>query len=332
MKMRRLLPCSEHRRNAVVCLFILTAGTLSALAAGPKLSPLERAQELNAHGNAAAAISILEPLIRNSPDGLGDDQRGVAWSMLGYAHQSMGQYEVAQQCYEAAIRLLKTVPAAEERYAAALENLASIEGLMHQPGAARTLNLKAKRLYQKHRDYDGMARVDTWMAGIALARNNMHEARNYLNSAFSEARQAPNQCDGVWAAMYAVEGNLAAHSRDYSQAVAAYQRSIDCWTKAPQWEYDVVAWEHALRGDANREIGDFPEAAKDFQTALALLDGTAARSAPVYFQTELLYARLLRATGEDMRAKLIEAEANASIESLRLRQCNGCSVSIDSLR
>jgi tetratricopeptide (TPR) repeat protein len=158
---------------------------------------LERAQELNARGKAAEAISILEPLIR-SPGGLDDDQRGVAWSVLGYSHQSMGQYEEAQQCYETAIRLLKAVPAAEERYAAALENLASIEGLMHRPDAATILNLMAKTLYQLHRDYDGMTRVDAWLAGIAVARNKMRRARSRLRAALSESQQAPNHDYGIW--------------------------------------------------------------------------------------------------------------------------------------
>jgi tetratricopeptide (TPR) repeat protein len=252
--------------------------------------------------------------------------------MLGYSHQSMGQYEVARRCYESAIKLLKTTSGAEVNHAGALENLASLEGLMHQLDAARNLNFKARNLYEKNKNYEGMARIDTWLATIALSRNNVRQARSYLSSAFSEAQLATNQSDGDRAAMYAVDGNIAAHTHDYSHAVMTYQRSIDSWKDASDWEYDVIAWEHALRGDANRELGNFSEAARDFQAALALLERAGARTAPVFFQTEILYARLIRATGDELKAKRMELEAKISLDKLRLGQCDGCSVSVNSFR
>jgi hypothetical protein len=49
----------------VLCLTMLACCTVPALADGPSLSLLAHAQELTAKGDAAAAISILEPLVQS---------------------------------------------------------------------------------------------------------------------------------------------------------------------------------------------------------------------------------------------------------------------------
>ena len=97
LNIRDKLPLSMLRRTGVSCLFMVVACALSARPESRVVALLSRAQELNAHGNAPSAISILEPLIRSTREDLDDVHRGIAWSMLGYSHQSMGQYEVARR-------------------------------------------------------------------------------------------------------------------------------------------------------------------------------------------------------------------------------------------
>jgi tetratricopeptide (TPR) repeat protein len=246
--------------------------TLSAFAAESDQSLLAVAVELNNRGNAAAAISILEPMVKTSPGGLDDVQRGMAWNILGSAHQGIGEYEIAQHCYESAIHLLRADSSAEEIYVAAVDNLASLEVLMSQLDAATVLRLRARKVYERRLDYAGLTRTDSNLAVIALSRNNVRRVHDYLNDAFKDAQQASNLSAADRAAMYAVQGNIAAHDRDFVEAVKAYQRSIDLWMNVQGRESSVVAWEHALRGDAYRELGDLPEANKELRMALGLLE------------------------------------------------------------
>jgi tetratricopeptide (TPR) repeat protein len=170
------------------------------------------------------------------------------------------------------------------------------------------------------------------LAVIALSRNNVRKAHDYFDDALNDAKQASNLGAGDRAAMYAVQGNIAAHDRDFTEAVKAYQRSIDLWMSVQGRESSVVAWEHALRGDAYLELGDLPEANKDLSMALGMLEEANTRSTPLYLQIELLYARLLRAIGEASRGRRMEVEARTSLLRLRSKQCIGCSVSVEAFK
>ena len=47
---------------------------------------------------------------------------------------------------------------------------------------------------------------------------------------------------------------------------------------------------------------------------------------------ELVYARVLRATGANAEAAQKEAEVSARLDALRRQQCNGCSISAAGFR
>jgi hypothetical protein len=56
------------------------------------------------------------------------------------------------------------------------------------------------------------------------------------------------------------------------------------------------------------------------------------RNTELYAATELSYARLLRATGENAAAEQAEKEANASLETMPQQRCNGCTISAATLK
>lgn len=301
--------------------------TLQAVAGTAEQSQLLQAQKFSNQGEIAQVIRILEPLVQSEPDALDDASRGWAWDILGSAHQDLGDYDIARRCYEAAILLLKALPAASSTYASTLANLGSLETSMGQLEAAGTTLHKAKGLYSKTADHTGLAEIATSLAILAIAHNDMHAARRFMADAFREADIVKSLNDSDRAAMYGAQGTLAARTHDFAAAISAYQQSIDFWIQARGPKHYLVAMGYALQGDAYRELGDYSKAYTDIGAALVLVEQTVGRNTPMYAATELMYARLLHATGANVQARRTEAEAKARLDAIHQQQCDTCSIS-----
>jgi tetratricopeptide (TPR) repeat protein len=292
---------------------------------------LLQAQRLNDGGQFAQVIRVLDPLVHGAAGALDEVTRGRAWNILGQAYEAMGDYQGARRCYEAAIQLLRTHESPLS-YASALNNLGTLEIDMGEWKVAETLLRKAKGLYANAEDRTGLTEVATNLAILALNRNEMRVARGFLAEAFRDAERAKDLNDSDRAGMYSIKGALAARDRDFAAAVLDYQQSIDFRIRARGPRCYVVAVEYSLQGDAYRELGDYRKASDDIIAALVLVEQTVGRNTPLYAATELAYARLLHATGAKPEAAQKEKEAKALLESIRHRECNGCSVSAASFR
>lgn len=292
---------------------------------------LLQAQRLNDGGQFAQVIRILEPLVHGASGALDEVTRGKAWNILGQAYEAMGDYQGARRCYEAAIQLLRTHEAALG-YASTLNNLGTLEMYTGDLKAAETLLRKAKKLYDNAKDETGLTEVATNLAILAINRNEMRVAHGFLAEAFRDAERAKDLNDSDRAGMYSIKGALAARDRDFAAAVLDYQQSIAFQIRARGPRCYFVAVEYSLQGDAYRELGDYSKASEDLIAALVLVEQTVGRNTPLYAATELAYGRLLHATGAKAEAAQKENEAKALLESIRHRECNGCSVSTASFR
>jgi tetratricopeptide (TPR) repeat protein len=110
------------------------------------------AEALNSRGDFRATVLLLEPLLANNAAGLSPGEMGDGWVLLGTANQFLGEYEKARRNFEAAIRLLKDDPKEARRYAAALDNLGSLEMEEGQIAASNRLRVKATRRCSKRRE------------------------------------------------------------------------------------------------------------------------------------------------------------------------------------
>jgi len=88
-----------------------------------------------------------------------------------------------------------------------------------------------------------------------------------------------------------------------------------------------VGVESAFQADVYRELGDYRNAEDDITEALALTEQAVGRNAPLYAAMEIIHARVLRAMGSKAEAAQQEADAKQHSETMRQRQCNGCSIS-----
>lgn len=321
--------CSPALRIRIwpASLAVIVLITLPAFAGVAEESQLLQARILSDQGEFAQSIRVLEPLVHSDPAALDDASRGLAWNLLGSAHMLLGDYNEARQCYENAIHLVRRLPAAGSTYASILANLGSLETSLHQFEAAETSLRKAKQLRAKAGDHVGLEETALYLATLAVARDNKHAAQGFLADAFREAESAKGVSDRDLATMYSIKGSLASKTGDFAAAVLDHQRSIGLWIGVCGPKCYLVGVEYALQADAYRELGDNGKAKSDITAALALIEQTAGRNAPIYAAIELIYARVLRATGANAEAAQKEAEVSARLDAMRRQQCNGCSIS-----
>lgn len=314
-------------RICPIALAVLVLLRLQAFAGIAEQSQLLQARTLSNQGEFAQTIRILEPLVHSDPAALDDASRGGAWNLLGLAHMFLGDYNEARHCYENAIHLVRRLPAASSTYASTLANLGTLETSLHQFEAAETPLRKAKGLYAKAGDHAGLEEIALYLATLAIARDNTHAAQRFLAEAFKEAESVQALSDRDRATMYSIKGSLASKTGDLAAAVSDHQQSIDLWVQACGPKCYLVGVEYALQADAYRELGDHSKAKSDITAALILTEQTVGRNTPLYAAMELVYARVLRATGANAEAAQKEAEVSARLDALRRQQCNGCSIS-----
>ena len=323
------LPASRQVRSrvrpATVALFVLL--TLPGFAGSVEQAQLQEARKLGNEGKFALELQLLDSLVHSAPAALDDANRGMAWNTLGTIHMMMGDDEQSRRCYENAIRLLRNLPAATRAYASALANLGSLELTLRQYEEAEVPLRKAQEIDLKAADHVGLQEIAMYRTNFAITRNDMRAARRFLADAFREADQVQDLSLLDRATMYSVAGRLAAKTKDFVAAVVDYQQSINFWTQACGSKCYYVGVESAFQADAYRELHDYRKAEDNITEALAVTEQAVGRNAHVYVAMEIIHAHVLRAMGSKAEAAQQEADAKQRLETMRQRQCDGCSIS-----
>lgn len=330
----KLLPASlpVSIRLGYTILALLALLTLRAFAGSAEQARLLDALKLGNQGKFAQEVQLLDSLVHSDPAALDDVNRGMAWNTLGTLRMLMGDNEQSRQCYENAIRLLRKLPDASNAYASALANLGALEMSMQQFEEAEFPLRKAEEIDLKAADHVGLQEIALYRANLEITRNNTHAARRFLADAFREEYQVKDASLRDQATMYSVAGALASKSKHFVAAAADYQQSINFWTQACGSNCYYVGVESAFQADVFRELGDYRKAADKITEALALTEQALGRNAPLYLSMEIIHAHILRAMGSKTEAAQQEADAKKRLETVRRRQCNGCSISALALR
>jgi tetratricopeptide (TPR) repeat protein len=320
-------PLAVSIRIGYTSLAILILLTLQAFAETVEQVQLREALKLGNQGKFGQEAQLLDSLVHSDPAALDDINRGKAWNTLGTLHMLLGDNERSRQCYENAIRLLRKLPAASSAYASALANLSSLEMSLHQFEDAEVSLCKAQEIEGKAGDHVGLQEIALYRANIEITRNNTRAAQSFVADAFREAGQVKDLSVRDQATMYSVTGALAAKVKDFKAAAEDYQQSINFWTQACGAKCYYVGVESAFQADVYRELGDYRRAEDAITEALALTEESLGRNAPLYAAMEIIHAHVLRAMGSKAEAEAQEADAKQRLDTMRHRQCNGCSIS-----
>lgn len=284
-----------------------------------------RAAVLNDRGEFGATTLLLEPFLHANAHALSRADAGDAWNLLGRAYLFLGEYQKARRSFEAAIKTFKDRPEQVRQYAAALNNLGSLELEEGQTELSKILRQKAKQLYQAEGKHVGIARVASNLALIDLHQDHYKDARAWLAEAFREARLAKQPDRDDLAAMYSVQWAIAAHDEDWMAALDAVEREIELMETLHGPKYLQLASAYALRGQVYGKLGEYQKALGDVQNALVRVEQDP--GSPLYLAVEVAYARVLRDSGSKEEASRMEKKARAALNELHHRECAGCSVS-----
>jgi tetratricopeptide (TPR) repeat protein len=233
-------------------------------------------------------------MVQTQASGMAESDLGLAWNVLGSSYEDLHMPDKAKSCYETAIEKLRPIPSAQARYAAAIANLAALEGSEGQMDSAKVLYEKSNRIYEGIGD--------------------------------SGAR------DDDIAGLYSVKSALALHEQKNAEAFSDSQQAIDRWTHAHGPDYYMLAVGYALRAQATANTGDYGHALTDAQHAPAVVEGANGKDTAAYLKAEIVYAQVLQASGATEQASRLRKEASSALASLESRQCRGCTIDANGFR
>lgn len=312
--------------------WLLALSLLHAPAQGEQsiAAQILQADRLRTAGQPKAAVEILEPLLRSNIDA--PDQAGFAWNVLGSSYLDLEIFAKARACYQAAIESYRSLPQAHAEYAASLTNLGSLEEGTGQLESAKKMYERANQIYETLGNAMGITITATDLAVVNAAQNHFKADRRYLAKALEGAKHAAALREDDIAVMYSAASALAIHDGKYQEAISNIQRSLDCWTHAHGPAYFMLGVGYALRAQALAMTGEYQRALADGQRGLAIVDAARGRNNVAYFRVEMIYAEVLRASGERERGSQLEKQANRSLAELEARQCNGCTINASAYR
>jgi tetratricopeptide (TPR) repeat protein len=307
-------------------LFMLSLWPAPILGQANSRTLLRNALTLENRGCFAEAAKVAKLAIDSGQ--LSGVELGRAYVLLGVASEGDGNLVDAQIAFEDALHTLKGDPGHVEDYAAALENYAGLYADLGQPEIASPMWLKASHLRQQIGNHTGVMLSLTRLAGLALAQNKIHKAREYLRKASDEVKLAHDTSDEDWVLFFETQGWLALAEHRAPSAIAAYQQALELSQRSRGQEHWLSGWEHMLRGKAFAQAGDVNEALADMRTGLAILGQTLDRKNPRYFVAEIAYSQLLDRIGLHVEAAEMRETAERARKDYYGSQCTRCTISV----
>jgi tetratricopeptide (TPR) repeat protein len=255
----------------------------------------------------------------------------VAWNVLGQSYLDLDRYAEARQAYQHALRILRPIPSARAQYSSTLDSMGMLEASLGQRNEAKTLCEKARQIYAELGDSAGVAITSINLAVIALGRNDFKAARYSLQKAIESQPERAMKADDL-AAVDAVKSGLALHDGDHEEAIAMAQQAIDLWTRAHGPGYFLLSNGYLLRAQALAHAGEYVRAMRDAQTALAIVEAAIGRITIDFLSAQVVYARILRASGAKQEGSRMAKEAGSALDELQRRQCSGCTIDASGFR
>jgi tetratricopeptide (TPR) repeat protein len=285
---------------------------------------------LENRGNFDTAAKVAKAAIDSRR--LSGYELGRGYIILAVACQGVGDLANAQIAFEHALQVLEHDREHVDDYASALENYAGFYSELGQLDVAAPMWKRALVLRQEIGDHPATALSFIRLAELALSRNRLREARQYLQKASDEAKAAPDLIDDDKALLFETQGWLAISEHHAPAAVAAYQNALQLLQRSRGAQHWLVGWEHMLLGRAYGESGDFTSASGHMQTGLTILGHTLGQKNPKYFAAELAYSRVLQQSGLRAEAAKMRAASEKASREYYGSQCAGCTINVLAFR
>ncbi len=313
------------KTNKLVCICAFLLATLPSRGQDADRTDLIAGVQLQNQGRSVKAVQVLTALLGAHPS-LAVGQEGMALNALGAAYQDLGQYKQARRSYDQAISVLQGQASGKRQYAEALDNLGSLELLVGNLRESENLRKRTYILYSALGSRSGLCRAANNLAVTAFNEGKLRQAEAYLAEAFRQSAAAPDVTDDDLASMYNLRGRLSEDRKDFATAVSSHKEALRLWLLAYSPDYYKVALGYASLGQAEAGAGDFERALIDLRHAVSLEENSGSGQAGGRYPYILMvYARVLKLSGDSGQAALVEAAARA-----KLAQAKGLNETVSS--
>jgi tetratricopeptide (TPR) repeat protein len=312
----------------VLLTVVLAAAQLWAQANPP--GPLHEAYVFEKQGQFDKAIAIAKELTDSGR--LNGAELGRAWNVLGVVFTQQGKLLEAQNAFERSLQIFGQEPQFVTDYAAALQNYGELYNDSGETAVAGKMWRKALDLLHHSGDHAGIARSLTYLAGLALAQNRVHEAKKYLQSVAEEMKLTHDLSDDDLAFIYETQAWLARAEGHASAAIAGYQRSLEVCKRIYGEAHWKTGWDYMLRGKAYAQSGDIEKALADMREGLGIMEQALGRKNPRYFAAQVAYADVLHQAGLREQAAQWRTAAEQAQKDFYRSQCVGCTINVAASR
>ncbi|MGB8726599.1 MAG: hypothetical protein WCD09_04295 [Candidatus Sulfotelmatobacter sp.] len=312
-----------------VLLTVVLAGA-QLLAQGTPQEPLHEAYVYEKRGQFDKAVVIAKELTDSGR--VSGVELGRAWNVLGVVFTQQGRLMEAQNAFERSLQILGQEPRFVTDYAAALQNYGELYNDSGERAVAGKMWRKALDLLQQSGGHGGIARSLTYLAGLALAQNQIPNAKKYLKNVAEEMKLTHDLSDDDLAFIYETQAWLARAQRHPSAAVAGYQRSLELCQRIYGEGHWKVGWDYMLLGKSYAQSGDIEKALTDMRNGLSILDQALGRKNPRYFVAQIAYAAVLDQAGLRERAAQLRAAVEQAQKDFYRSQCVSCTINVAAFR
>jgi tetratricopeptide (TPR) repeat protein len=318
--MRRILFC---------VLLAITASAPLLFAQGPNTA-LVNLSDLSRRGQLPQVIQAANSLLAN--ESVPPADQGTALIYLGYAYQQQGEFIKATANYEKALTVINRDGQHSSDYAAALAALATVYSEIGQFKTAKHLMLRCADLFESENDHVGVAIVWNNLATIAAQQHSRHDAHKYMARSIAESQLVNDITPSQLATITTTRGVIAELDGDPRSAIQDYQHALDLWNQTHQDQQQRTAWLYVLLGGAWLHVGDIASAREMNIRGLTMLEATSGRQTPRYFAAQLMYSKILDASGAHDEASRLRKEAQTSMNTGTDRQRAQSQISVSALR
>ena len=265
---------------------------------------LARAAELQDQGRSSEAAAVLTSVLQE-PSTLTRDEQGVAQNLQGSAMQSLHGLDEARRAYNPAIALLHDSTTAKAQYAAALDNLGSLEAASQHDRESVSLRIRAKQLYMALQDHGGVARSANNLAVLALERHDCREAEREIAQVFKADPLASGLTADDRGSFLSVRGSTAAQCAQNNDGADDEQQAILLWSQAYGPTFPKLCGAYTRLAEAQAKAGRTTEALNSVRRALAIESQAGGiTDALAHSQTMLSYGRILAMRGQTKKEGL----------------------------
>lgn len=318
--MRRILFC--------VLFGIMTFAPL--LTAQDATTALANLHDLSQRGQLPELIQAANSLLADNK--LSPADQGTALMYVGYAYQQRGEFTKATASYEKSLAVVNRDGQHLSDYAATLATLASVYAQIGQFDTAKHVLLRSIQMFEDQNDHAGEAMIWNNLAAIAAQQHSRGDAHKYMTHSITESQLASNMTTGELASLATTEGRIAELDGDPRTAISDYQHALDLWKQTNKDQQQRTAWLYVMLGNAYLQAGDLANARESTNRGLSQLEATSGRQTVRYLAAEVVYSKVLDASGDHEQAASLRKEAQAGMNTDTDRQSAQGQISVSALR